>query len=416
MKILLLNSTDAGGGAANAARRLCDALNDKGVSATLFVEKKLTESINVDVLPRKKLYWLHKIGRFLENRLINLAMHTTNKILHTIDYQTVSDVSWINDSDYDIVHLHWINGTVSIEDIAKINKPIVWSLHDSWPCCGAEHHPNVLEEDNRWTEGYYQSNKPSTTKGIDICRVVWEKKKRLLQNKEIVFIAPSKWEHDVLKNSKLFGNKICYKISNLLPYSIFYPRDKMNERKKKGLPLNKKVIGFGAANQMDDPRSMKGTYYFIKALEKIKNKQEYYVLIFGPATDKFTNRIPMQFYAAGFVSDLDEMACLYSCCDCFVNSSLIENLSYTAYESIACQIPVVAFNIGGITDIVKNRVNGYLATPYKVDELVDGIEYCIDNFALLSNNCNMIHDDFNQDDIINKHIELYTALLKRKEM
>jgi len=60
-------------------------------------------------------------------------------------------VKKINSSDADIVHLHWVQGEMlSISDINKIKKPIIWSLHDMWGFCGAEH----ISWDNRWKEGY----------------------------------------------------------------------------------------------------------------------------------------------------------------------------------------------------------------------------------------------------------------------
>ena len=60
------------------------------------------------------------------------------------------DVNWINQFDCDVVHLHWINNNMlSIRDIARIKKPIVWTMHDRCPCCGVEHHPNVLENETR---------------------------------------------------------------------------------------------------------------------------------------------------------------------------------------------------------------------------------------------------------------------------
>ena len=412
MKVLLLDSSDAGGGAAIAAKRLCDALNEQGIDAQLYVEKKKTASLNVEELPRKKCFYFHAIGRVIENRMIRRITYTTNKILHTVNNQTVCDVAWINESDYDLVHIHWVNGTISTKDIANIKKPIIWTLHDSWPCCGAEHHPNILENDMRWREGYTRENKPKTTKGIDICRFVWERKKTLLKGRQITFIAPSEWEGETLKTSALFGENQCFVIPNLLPYHVYYGREKRKERELRGIPQDKKVIGFGAINQMDDPKSMKGTYYLIEALKLLENKKDYFVLLFGPATEEFTKYIPVKFYSAGFVSDSDEMARLYSCCDCFVNSSLIESLSYTVYESIACQIPAVAFDVGGLSDLIQHQVNGYLAKPYESKDLADGIIYCVRNQEKLSENCLAIREKFNQKQIINAHINAYSFVIK----
>ena len=412
MKVLMLGSWDSGGGAAIAANRLCNAMIKYGIDASLFVEKKKTDADYVCVLPKKKLYYLHAAGRVMENRLIRKLTKTTNKILHTVNCVTVSDISWINDSDYDVVHLHWINGTVSTSDIAKINKPIVWTLHDSWPCCGAEHHPNLIENDTRWKDGYTKDNKPDTTKGVDICKKVWEQKRRLLKDKNIIFVAPSDWERDILKKSALFGDSECFVIPNPLPYSIFHTHDKMNERRLRGIPTDKMVIGFGAANQMDSPDSMKGTSYLIEALNRLGKKDRCFILLFGPAQDGFTRHLPVPFYSSGYTSDPDEMACLYSCCDCFVNSSLIENLSNTVFESIACHTPVTAFDVGGTSDLVTHKFNGYLAKPYDPDDLTRGIEFCLENNKSLSDNCAELSEKITEKRIVEDYLKVYSLALK----
>ena len=58
MKILLLNYTDAGGGAANGALLLTEALNEYGIDAKLGVVEKKTASryvIQCELLKKSKL-------------------------------------------------------------------------------------------------------------------------------------------------------------------------------------------------------------------------------------------------------------------------------------------------------------------------------------------------------------------------
>ena len=185
MKILLLNYTDAGGGAANGALLLTEALNEYGIDAKLGVVEKKTASkyvIQCELLKKSKLksFFTRISSLFLKiAKKIHLYKNnfsTTNNIFHSTNLKSKIDVNWINNSDFDIVHLHWINNDmISIKDISKITKPIVWTMHDSWPCCGAEHHPNILEEDIRYKNGYWKSNKPKSTKGKDICKICCRK-------------------------------------------------------------------------------------------------------------------------------------------------------------------------------------------------------------------------------------------------
>ncbi|MCQ2610484.1 MAG: glycosyltransferase [Treponema sp.] len=421
MKILLLNYIDAGGGAAIAAYRLTKALNENGIEATLGVVEKKTSDNFVVQIPAKKISFVHKVcSKLLKifNKIQNILhikkqeFKTTNKILHSTNLKSKIDVNWINDSDYDLVNLHWVNNDmISIKDIAKIKKPIVWTMHDSWPCCGAEHHPNILENDTRFKEGYTNENRPVSTSGRDICKIVYDQKKKYLTDKNITFIAPSNWEHDILKSSDLFSDNQCHVIPNILPENEFYVKDKTALRKALNIPLNKKVIGFGAAGQLDDPNSMKGSYYVIEALKKIKNPEKYFLMILGPADPKFTDYLSIPFFNSGFINNSQIFSCLYNVCDVVINPSLIENLPTMCLESVFCQIPVVAFDVGGTSDIVKHKSNGYLAKPYEVDDLLEGIYYCLKNKEKLSENCRQVKKDFSNKKVIEKHIEVYKSVI-----
>ena len=290
-------------------------------------------------------------------------------------------------------------------------------MHDSWPCCGAEHHPNIAENDTRWKEGYYRYNKPTTTIGTDLCRKVWNQKKQYLGNMDITFIAPSNWEHDVLKSSALFGHCKCEVIPNIIDNTIFYPKDSMAARKLYNIPCDKKVIGFGAAYDIDNPKSMKGSYYLLEALNKLKNPEEYFLVIFGPASDVFTSRIKIPFFASGYISNPNILSTIYSCCDVVVNPSLIENLPTTCLESIFCGVPVVAFDVGGTSDIVVHKETGYLATPYKSEELAAGVEWCMGNREVLAKKClEKAARDFDKEEITQKYINVYKDALNIEEL
>lgn len=425
MKVLLINYTDAGGGAAIASLRLATALNERGIYARLGVADKRTTSPYSFVLPQKHhcalFVFFVKLASYLRRLLKPLAklipnpfkFRTSNGILHSTNFRSETDINWINNSEFDIINLHWVNNVICNKDIAKITKPIVWTMHDSWPCCGAEHHPNIIEDDTRWKEGYFRHNKPKSTKGNDLCRKVWNQKRKYLSNKGIVFTAPSNWEHNILNSSALFGEKDCTVIPNIIDRTVFCPKDKNNLREAFNIPKDKIILGFGAAYDIDDPKSMKGSYYLIEALKKLSNPEDYFLVIFGPAGTSFTSKISIPFFSSGFISNPIILACLYSVCDCIINPSLIENLPTTCLEALFCGVPSVAFNVGGTSDIVVHKETGWLASPYKEDELVAGIEWCSEHKKELSQNClEKAKKDFDADKIIDKYISAYSSAEK----
>ena len=416
MNILLLNYMDAGGGAAIAAYRLAHALHDAGHQVTLGVVDKRTDSFIIKDLSFAKSFF-QKVQKKLCSKyeyLLTKQFKSSNKIQHSLNYCSKIKIDDINKSDYDIVHLHWINDNmISIKDIARISKPLVWTMHDSWPFCGAEHHPNILESDDRFVVGYTTKNKPKTTRGFDLCKMVYNRKKRYLQKLPIHFIAPSQWEGVCLKKSALFKHHKCTVIPNIIDREIFYPRDDKNIiRKVFNIPLDKKIIGFGAAYDVDNPLSLKGGQYLIKALKKIQNPKDYCLVIFGPANQTFTTEVKIPAFYTGYIASPVILATIYNCCDTFVCPSVIESFGYTCLESICCGVPVVAFNTGGIPDIVEHKYNGYLATPFSTDDLHSGIMYAFYNLKNLSKNCiKKVENDFDIKNTVQKHIEVYKKTL-----
>ena len=83
-------------------------------------------------------------------------------------------------------------------------------------------------------------------------------------------------------------------------------------------------------------------------------------------------------YLGRFSDDL-LLALIYSAADVFVAPSIEENLANTVMEAISCGTPCVAFNIGGMPDMIEHQQNGYLAEPYKIDDLARGIAWVLEN-------------------------------------
>ncbi|GBR74228.1 glycosyl transferase GTB-type super family [Candidatus Termititenax aidoneus] len=417
MKILLLNHSDIGGGATVAAWRLLKALQTTEVNIELGVIEKYSDNPAVICLKKKynladwALKILHKISFYLRNFLFK----TVNPVLHSENKDTALDIMKVNNSDCDLVHLHWVNyNTISIEDIAKIRKPLIWTLHDSWVFCGAEHYQNILENDWRFSEGYTQKNKPLTTQGLDICRKTWERKKKAWKNLKCDFISPSDFEKKCFEQSALFRNSenSCVVIPNIVPETIFKPLNRAVLRKKYDMPENKKIIGFGACN-ISAFRSVKGGRFLLEALTKLENPAEYQLVIFGNVSTDFSTQVASPVFAAGYVKEPEKLAEIYNLCDVYVCPSLIESFGLTCLEAAFCGVPVAAFNTGGIPDIVEHRKTGYLAKSFEIGDLARGIVYCLENKKILSeNSLAKARRDFSNQAVLEKHISVYKNVLK----
>ncbi|MCD7791022.1 MAG: glycosyltransferase [Bacteroides thetaiotaomicron] len=115
--------------------------------------------------------------------------------------------------------------------------------------------------------------------------------------------------------------------------------------------------------------------------------------------------------SVGKIESDSELCALYSLADVFVAPSLQENLSNAVMESLSCGTPVVAFNIGGMKDMIEHRKNGYLAQPFDVNDLAKGIETSIENCEMFSNRARgKVIEEFSMDKVGLKYKVLYDSL------
>ena len=242
MKIFHLNETDISGGAARAVYRLHNAfLEETDMNSIMIVNHSFTND-NTIIGPNSAFDKFKVRLRLIIGNKIAKFQQTNNPISHSIAFFSSNLINQINSSDADIVHLHWINGEMlSIEDISKINKPIVWTLHDMWAFCGAEH----ISIDDRFINGYFNTNKPSSESGLPINNWVWKRKLKAWK-KPMTIIVPSNHMAELVSKSYLMKNWNTFVIPNSLNIETWRPIDKKNARQIIGLPIDTKIIAFGA--------------------------------------------------------------------------------------------------------------------------------------------------------------------------
>ena len=139
MRVLLINTSERLGGAAIAASRLMESLKNHRIKAKLLVRDKQTDQITVVALGQS---W-RMIWKFVWERIVIWkANHFKKDNIFAVDIaNTGTDITVLPEfQQADIIHLHWINqGMLSLKNIEKIlasGKPVVWTMHDMWPCTG----------------------------------------------------------------------------------------------------------------------------------------------------------------------------------------------------------------------------------------------------------------------------------------
>lgn len=410
MRIIHLSYADINGGAFRATYRLHKSLLNQGTHSRLWVNEKKSDDWTVEDLNNKIGKVLNKLYPRVINHSLVKMLKTENEIIHSPSVFPSNWVKHINNSDVDIVHLHWIqNEMLSIKDISKIKKPIVWTLHDMWAFCGAEHYTN----DNRWRGGYYSNNRPNYESGFDLNRWTWNRKKKYWKNPNQI-VTPSKWLAKCVKESALMKSWPVSVIANPIDTDQWAPMDKKNARQLHNLSQDANLILFGAFGGVKDLR--KGYDLLLSALEYLKanNKiKKIELVVFGQSKPKSQPDLGFPIHYSGHLYDELSLRALYSSADVMIIPSRQDNLPNTAVEAQACGTPVVSFDIGGLSDIIEHKKTGYLVKPFDTRDLANGITWVLersDSNKLGSNAREAAVEKFSEKKISEDYVSIYKKL------
>lgn len=377
MKIEIVSSSDITGGAARAAFRLHTSLKKINVHSEMLVRTKKSDdqSVKGDIGFLKSTL---NVFKFKFGSLINRLQQSPNTNFRSGNWLPSRWSKKINTLNVDIVNLHWIAGeSLSIEDIGRINKPIIWTLHDMWPFCGTEHYTND-DANARWRKPYTRESRSEKDSGLDIDLIAWKRKKHAWASKKMHIISPSTWLSKCARESELFKDMPIYTIPNPLDTSTFKPLCPIFSKNALNLPQGTNIILFGAIGGGKDAR--KGQDLLVESFQHFKNShadQNTICVIFGESEPKQHKRFPLPTYWLGHIHDDTTLALLYSAASVMVVPSRQENLPQTATEAQSCGCPVVAFNCTGLIDAVSHKQTGYLAQAFDTLDLAVGIEWVL---------------------------------------
>ncbi len=409
IKVLHVNYHDSKGGAAIAVQRIHEAQVLNGIKSKILVAVKETTSENV-IGPSSSIEEIK--WKFLLSMNRKFEKIQKKKRYDSSSYNILPNNFYkkINKLDYDLVNLHWIgNNLIPIKSIPKINKPIIWTLHDMWPYTGTEHYTL----DNRFEYGYNSKNKSQNTKGLDLDRFCWNLKKKNYP-KNIRVVATSSWQAENVKKSQLLKDKKFVKIPLPLNFNFWKPLDKKVSRKNLNLPLNKKIILIGAEN-LDYKR---------KGLNLMKNifpaliRNNFYLVAFGRITKDFFKEIDNSHFISfnEIKSNTLDLKTLYSASDLFIAPSIQESFGQTVLEAASCCLPSICFENNGISEIINHKKNGYIAKLNNMDDFITGVNWIINNLdkIVMENQLQKIKDKFNMENVGLQYKNLYLDVLNNK--
>lgn len=408
MNVLHLNSSDIEGGAAIAAYRLHQGLRRAGVDSRLLVpEAKLTEETTTVLAP------MSLAERAFFKLTFKLLPNNTNlwrswKLRQTPAYQQA-----------DLLHFHNLHTGLYFNyltiPLLTREKPVVFTLHDMWGFTG---HCSYSYDCERWRQGCGKCPYPETYPAVqwDNTAIEWWLKRQAYARSNLTIVTPSRWLTHLARQS-LLGRFSVQTIPNGLDTDLYRPLDKSEARRQFGLPQDRVVLMFSCADLNDSRKGMDLLIELLQALPEAV-KKEVVLFTMGHESGALANLAGMQIIQAGYVQSDEEKARCYSAADLFISTARADNLPLVLQESLACGTPLLAYDCGGIGDLVRHGVTGYTAPLGDLAGMTRLLVDLIQNPGVrqaMAARCRQVAvEEYSSETVARKYEYLYESLLRKE--
>jgi len=403
VKVLSVNAAVLGGGAEKSALSLHESYLARGVESVLAVANYNAEADGVMQIPRDayRSAWARRLlaaawrvqGGYTARSGVRATLSRGLRVVAEPDrwlrvargYEDF-DFPWtkhlLDLSPFlpDIVHLHNLHGgyfDVRALPAISAKVPTLITLHDTWLLTG---HCAQPLECLRWEEDC--GSCPDLMRYVPIradkSAENFEVKRRSLLSSEVALVAPSQWMLSMAEKAGLLaeGREARVIYNGIDAEDVFVPGNREEARVRLGLPMGKKIALVVAKGAFSNP--LKGFGVLGAALGELPAEvaKDLLVLVLGEDRSGQGERFagcPAEVRGVPFASGPMVLADYYRAADVFVNPSLAESFSLVTVEAMACGIPVIASDIGGIPEIVLHGKTGICAKAGSSKEFASGL-------------------------------------------
>ncbi|REJ93516.1 MAG: glycosyltransferase [Planctomycetota bacterium] len=415
------------GGAAIAARRIHDSLRDLGVDSRYWhFARRQTEALDASY---RRVAW----PQLADGRLASLANRVQGRLRRNLNkfvarrslagrpegYElfTLPRAGWKTPHDEQtfagqVLHLHWLGNALDYPSFFATvpdDLPIVWTLHDMNPLTGGCHYAAGCEN---FRSGCGNCPQLGRCGPRDLSARSFEIKEAALVGKNLHIVAVGKWLERLARTAPLTAAARSFQTIHCgLDLEVLRPGDRAAARRSFDLPSDCTVVGFGA-DSIDHRR--KGLRELLAALSMLKTDKKTVGLVFGGGELPGTTVGNVEVRNVGFIAAKDRLAEMYAAMDLFAMPSLEEAFGMTGLEAMACGVPVVGFDTGGIIDYVRPRETGLLARVGDAADLATNLETLVDNpqlrRSLGQRAREMVEREFEAESQAHRYLELYQSL------
>ena len=412
MKVVHVSSSDRNGGACIAGYRQHRALCEAGVDSEMLVLRKETidDSVNrfepSSNLASRARRAVHRMTTSVTRRMWGLNSEF-NESRGAYAKSVASSISAA-----DVVNLQHTSGFVDYtEFVANLSPsiPLVITLHDFSAITGGCYYPGTC---HRFEAECKECPLLKRHSSFDLAALGASRRNRAYRSrsrKSLRFVADSSWLGTKAKSSSLCSAFDVDVIHYGVDTGIFTPIDRQLARTALGLSHDRLIIGFSAAN-VANPR--KGMAYLLAALKGLRGDPM--LLCWGHSYP--TELQSFSHIHLGNQSSEQILALAYSAADLCAVPSLEEAFGQTALESLACGTPAVAFNAGGLTDIVIHERTGLVVEVGNTDELRIAIERLASDAALRNqlgqNGRALVEREYSFARNANEYLRVYQELIQ----
>ncbi len=399
ISVVHINTHDVAGGAAKVAWRLAEAQRNQGHNSRLLVGYKKSDS------PYSSAFELDLTQSLYEQSVRQGLLDYHHQGSHRLIRHP-----WIRQAD--LVHLHNLHGNYfnpfSLSALSRA-KPIVWTLHDMQSFTG---HCAYSLECMLYRQGCPKCPCPELEHGLAV-----DTSARLLQDKRCIYehsrlqiVVPSEWLRRHVQQSVL-GNHPIELIYNGVNTSIFKPYDKMDARHRFGLPEDRVLIG-AVANGGSFGNHWKGGHYTQAVMDRVRSRNPKVLFVSiggnGPTTLPEVIQLPR-------LEAETDLAMAYSALDIFLYTPLADNCPLVVLEAMSCGLPIVSFATGGVGELIRSGIDGWISEYKNVHQTAAALENLIVDPAARSgfaqNARKRIADQFEHSRVVEHYQRLYERVL-----
>jgi len=407
MKILILSKSDPYKNAGIVAKDLLDGLKNHEGNEVKLIVKVWGHYPDKDIIPidsffmynqkrlfRKGFNLLKRLGLFRKNTFKTNRDYNVQDYDQTITYFSTKKILKKAGFTPDAILVLFMQNFLSYKNIYELNHitkasiflylmdmaPMTGGCHYAWDCKGYEKQCGKCP-------ALFSDNHP------DQSHINWKFKKEFVEKTNITVIAGTEWTFQRLKKNSIFINKQKHKILLPIDQNVYKPANKKSARKQLGLPLDKKIIFFGAVSIKI---KRKGFNELMKALNILndqmadENKKNIHLAVAGKESSEFEEHLPFTNTVLGYLSHTG-LAKAFQAADVFVSPSIEDSGPMMINQSIMCGTPVVSFEMGVALDLVHTGKTGYRAKLFDSKDLSEGIRYIIflnnERYLEIKKNC-----------------------------